>query len=132
MEAAHIDQERVIFHGYLQCLKSKKGVRQWKKLWTVLRIQNLCFYKDENEYSAVKIIPMSQVVNAAEVDPLSRTKTFCFQIITENNVYRFCAPDEESLDKWLGSLKSVLMRLQDTTHAQVPVSDLPGGSLGVR
>ncbi|KAM5473753.1 hypothetical protein MferCBS49748_000717 [Microsporum ferrugineum] len=107
------DPEGVIFQGYLQCLKGRKGVRKWKKLWTVLRVQSLSFYKDQHEYSAVKIIPMAEVINAAEVDPLSRSKTFCFQLITEDITYRFCAYDEESVDKWLGSVKSVLMRLQD-------------------
>ncbi|PGH19446.1 hypothetical protein AJ80_03947 [Polytolypa hystricis UAMH7299] len=105
-----IDLERVICHGYLLCLKSKKGVRQWKKLWVVLRPHNLYFYKDEQEYSAVKIISMDQIINAAEIDPMSRSKNFCLQIIAEDRTYRFCAPDEEALAKWLGSLKSVLVK----------------------
>lgn len=42
------DEERVIWHGYLLCLKSKGGVRQWKKLWVVLRSKNLAFYKNED------------------------------------------------------------------------------------
>lgn len=41
------DEERVIWHGYLLCLKSKGGVKQWKKLWAVLRPKNLTFYKNE-------------------------------------------------------------------------------------
>ena len=41
------DEERVIWHGHLLCLKSKGGVRQWKKLWVVLRPKNLAFYKNE-------------------------------------------------------------------------------------
>lgn len=53
---------------------------------------------------------MSQVINAAEVDPISRSKNFCLQIITEDRpIYRFCAPDEESLAKWLGALKSIVV-----------------------
>lgn len=54
---------------------------------------------------------MSQVINAAEIDPLSRSKNFCLQIITTEDIptYRFCAPDEESLAKWLGALKSVVV-----------------------
>jgi hypothetical protein len=83
-------------------------VRQWKRLWIVLRPKSLAFYKDEAEYAAIKIIPMSQVFDAAEVDPLSRSKTFCMQIIAEEKTYRLCAPDEESLARWLGSLKSIL------------------------
>ena len=42
------DDERVIWHGHLLCLKSKGGVRQWKKLWVVLRPKNLAFYKNED------------------------------------------------------------------------------------
>ncbi|EEH40406.1 PH domain-containing protein [Paracoccidioides lutzii Pb01] len=111
----NLNLERVICHGYLLCLKSEKGVRQWKKLWVVLRPTNIFFYKDEQEYAAVKIISMEQVINAAEIDPISRSKNFCLQIIAEDKTYRFCAPDEEALAKWLGALKSLLAKRQGST-----------------
>ena len=38
--------ERVIWHGYLLYLKTKSRVRQWKRLWIVLRPKNLAFYKN--------------------------------------------------------------------------------------
>lgn len=41
------DDDRVIMHGYLLCLKSKGAVRQWKKLWVVVRPKNVAFYKNE-------------------------------------------------------------------------------------
>ena len=41
------ENERVIWHGYLYCLKSKGGVRQWKKLWAVLRPKKLALYKND-------------------------------------------------------------------------------------
>lgn len=41
------DDERVIWHGYLLFLKSKGGVRQWKRHWVVLRPKNLAFYKSD-------------------------------------------------------------------------------------
>ena len=44
---ADIDRERVIWHGWLLGLRSKGGVRQWKRLWAVLRPKNLAFYKSE-------------------------------------------------------------------------------------
>ncbi|KAL3464192.1 hypothetical protein BJX64DRAFT_255144 [Aspergillus heterothallicus] len=103
------DPERVICNGYLQCLKVKGGVRHWKRLWVVLRAKSLAFYKNEQEYSAVKIIPMEQIFDATEVDPVSRSKKFCLQIIAEERIYRLCALDEESLTKWLGALKSILV-----------------------
>ncbi|KAL4968830.1 PH domain-containing protein [Aspergillus stella-maris] len=103
------DPERVVCSGYLQCLKIKGGVRHWKRLWVVLRAKSLAFYKDEQEYSAVKIIPMSQIQDAAEVDPMSRSKNFCLQIIAEEKIYRLSTHDEESLTKWLGALKSIIV-----------------------
>lgn len=42
------DDARVIRHGYLLCLKSKGGVRQWKRQWVVLRHKNIAFYKSED------------------------------------------------------------------------------------
>ncbi|KAL4919715.1 hypothetical protein BDW62DRAFT_178289 [Aspergillus aurantiobrunneus] len=108
-EAILRDPERVVCSGYLQCLRIKGGVRHWKRLWVVLRAKSLAFYKDEQEYSAVQIIPMAQIFDAAEVDPMSRSKNFCLQIIAEEKIYRLSTPDEESLAKWLGALKSIIV-----------------------
>lgn len=102
------DPERVVCHGYLQGLRIKGTVRQWKRLWVVLRPKSLAFYKDEQEYSALRVLHMSHIIDAAEVDPISRSKKFCLQIIAEEKTYRLCAPDEESLARWLGALKSIL------------------------
>lgn len=109
------DDERVIWHGYLLILKSKGGVRQWRKVWVVLRPKNLAFYKTDEEYAAQQIIPLSNIINAVEIDPLSRSKSHCMQIIAEDRNFRFCAPSEESLAKWLGALKSQLARRQEAT-----------------
>lgn len=46
-----MDDSRVVWHGYLYCLKSKGGVKQWKKYWVVLRTANLTFYKTEEVLS---------------------------------------------------------------------------------
>lgn len=41
------DPERVLCNGYLQCLRTKGGVRTWKRYWVVLRPKSLGFYKNE-------------------------------------------------------------------------------------
>ncbi|KAL8710056.1 MAG: hypothetical protein Q9220_005327 [cf. Caloplaca sp. 1 TL-2023] len=102
------EEERVIWHGHLLILKSKSGVRQWKKVWAVLRPKNLAFYKTEEEYAALLIIPLSNIINAVEIDPVSRSKSHCMQIIAEERNMRLCAPSEEALARWLGALKSRL------------------------
>lgn len=110
-----IDSERIIYNGYVLLLKNNKGVRQWKRLWAVLRPHALYFYKDEHEYRLLKKIEISQVITAAETDPLSRSKTLCFQVITQTRAWRCCVDDEESLVRWLGALKSVVTRKSAVT-----------------
>lgn len=104
------DPDRVIWQGWLWLLRSKGGVRQWKDSWAVLRPRNLILYKDETEYAAQLILPLSSIVNVVERDPLSRTKKHCLQIITEEKSYRFSAHDEETLVRCLGAFKSLLTK----------------------
>jgi hypothetical protein len=106
--------ERVITHGWIQLLKSKSGVRQWKKVWMVLRPKALAMYKNEEEYSALIVLPFATIIDAVEIDPISRSKTACMQIISEEKNFRFCAYDEESLAKWLGAFKSLLEKRKAT------------------
>ena len=107
------DPERVVWQGHLLYLKTKGGVRQWKDLWVVLRPKNIAVYRDDSEYSPSFIISMSSVINAVEIDPLSRTKRHCLQIITEEKSFKFCAHSEETLDKSLGALKSLLAKRKE-------------------
>ncbi|KAI9718367.1 MAG: hypothetical protein M1812_004088 [Candelaria pacifica] len=107
------DSERVVRQGRLHCLNSKGGVRQWRNLWVVLRSKHLALYKNQNEYAPSLIIPLSTVVNAVEIDPISKRKPFCMQVIGEAKSYRFCAADEDSLAKWLGAMKSILSKRKE-------------------
>lgn len=112
------DGEKVIWHGYLLYLKSKGGVRQWKRTWVVLRPKNLAFYKNDEEYAANLILPLSNMISAVEIDPISKSKNHCMQIIAEEKSYRFCAPSEDALAEWLGALKSQLARRKEKEAAR--------------
>jgi len=115
---ATTDPERVVRQGHLQILKSHKtGVKGWKTIWVVLRPRSLSFYKNGSEYAAVKVLPMHTIVNAAEVDAISKSKNHCFQIITDDKTFRFCANGEEEMDRWLGAMKSVLARRNEAEKA---------------
>ena len=107
------DDERVIFHGWLYVLKSKGGVRSWKKVWVVLRPKALGLYKNDQEYSANLIIPFASIIDAVDIDPASKSKQYCMQVLSEEKNYRFCAPDEDTLARWLGAFKSLLVRRRD-------------------
>ncbi|KAI1514189.1 ph domain-containing protein [Pyrenophora tritici-repentis] len=105
--------ERVVYHGWLYVLKSKGGVRQWKKIWVVLRPKCLAFYKTNDEYSATHIIPFTSIIDAVDIDPVSRSKQYCMQVICEEKNFKFCASDENSLAEWLGAFKSLLVKKKE-------------------
>jgi len=107
------DPERVVWQGHLLLLKSIRGVRQWKDLWVVIRARTITLYKNDSEYSPHLIIPLSSVINVVEIDPLSKSKGHCLQIITEEKSYKFCAKDEDALDKSLGAFKALLARRKE-------------------
>lgn len=113
------DDERVVYHGWLYVLKSKGGVRQWKRVWVVLRPKGLGLYKNDQEYSANLIIPFSSIIDAVDIDPASKSKQYCMQVITEEKNLRFCAPDEDCLAKWLGAFKSLLVKRKEAEHQRV-------------
>jgi hypothetical protein len=106
-------EERVYYHGYLHLLKSKNGIRQWKELWAVLRPKSLALYKNEEEYSALLIIPFPSILDAVDIESQSKTKKYCMQVITEERNYRFCAPNDDELAKWLGAFRSLLVKRKE-------------------
>ncbi|KAI1434923.1 PH domain-containing protein [Xylaria sp. CBS 124048] len=107
------DPDRIVWQGWLWFLKGRHGMRQWKNSWAVLRPRNLILYKDELEYTASFILAMASVVNVVDIDPISKTKVHCMQIITDEKTYRFCAPDEETLVHCLGAFKSLLSKRKE-------------------
>lgn len=104
------DPDRVMWQGWLWYMRSKGGVKQWKNMWGVLRPRNLILYKDESEYLAQWIVQLPAVVDVVDMDPVSKSKENCLQIITEEKSYKFCARDEESLVQFVGAFKSLLAK----------------------
>lgn len=120
------DDSKTIWHGYLYVLKSKSGLKQWKKFWVVLRTKNLAFYKDDDEYRAIRLVSLDDIIDAVELDPLSRSKKHCMEIITGAKSFKLCASDEESLTRWLGAFKSTLAKrrpLVETGNANTPAAN---------
>ncbi|KAK2629327.1 hypothetical protein QTJ16_000147 [Diplocarpon rosae] len=115
---AEADPERVVWQGYLLYLKSVRGVRQWKDYWAVVRPRTIALYKNDAEYSPRLIIQLASVLNAVEIDPLSKTKRHCLQVITEEKSYKFCAHNEDTLDTSLGALKSLLAKREGKRAAR--------------
>jgi hypothetical protein len=112
------DSERVVYNGYLYMLKSKGGMRQWKSVWAVLRGKSLALYKNAEEYKPLHIIPFGTILEAADIDNLSKTKRHCYQVITEERQFKFCARSEEELAKWVGGFKALLAKRREEERAK--------------
>lgn len=104
------EDERVLYNGWAYMLKSKSGVRQWKKVWLVIRPKGLALYKNEEEYAALLVLSIGAIIDAVEIDAVSRSKVWCMQILTEERNYRFSCGSEEALTRCLGALKSLVSK----------------------
>lgn len=69
------------------------------------------------EYSALQILPVDDIVDAVEIDSISKKKNFCMQLIMEDRSYRLCANDDDDLLRWLASIKCVLAKRRGSTGA---------------
>lgn len=87
---------------------STRTTKYAQSLFDLARILTLL-----QEYAANLIIPLSNIINAVEIDPISRSKAHCMQIIAEEKSYRFCASSEDALAEWLGALKCQLAKRKD-------------------
>lgn len=95
----------------------------------VLRPKALALYPNEEEYTPKLILPFSTILDVVEIDPVSRSKVACMQVVGEERNYRFCARDEEALARWLGALKSLLRKRRVGTGVQPVATNATGTGL---
>jgi hypothetical protein len=81
------------------------------------------------EYSANLIIPFPIIINAVEIDPVSKSKPYCMQIISDERNYRFCALSDDDLAKWLGAFKSLFAKRKEAQSQRI--SQAPGSNPAV-
>ncbi|KAI7876323.1 PH-domain-containing protein [Lichtheimia hyalospora FSU 10163] len=119
-EMTHVHHEetrnRVLMEGYLLKLGRNKG---WRKRWFVLRTDTLSYYEDDKEYAPHRIIPLTHIIDALEIEPISKNKRFCFKIIIHKRSYVLCASSERELESWLNAL-SIAMRRAKKGEQQPP------------
>ncbi|KAG9297176.1 hypothetical protein G9A89_019457 [Geosiphon pyriformis] len=105
------ENNRMIHAGYLY--KLSKRYKTWKKRWFVLRNSTLTYYKNEKEREALRVIPLNVILDAIETDSISKSKQYCFKIITPKRVFVICASDDESEMNWLGALQMALNKTKE-------------------
>ncbi|KAK9453742.1 hypothetical protein V1511DRAFT_462000 [Dipodascopsis uninucleata] len=113
-DLAKLEKDKVLKSGYL--LRLVKRMNQWKRKWVVLRLNSLTFYKSDDEYQSLKVVPLSEIIDVMEIDALSRTKKFCLQVILSEKRIRLCASNAEDQQEWLAAFKSAIANRKTTEN----------------
>ncbi|OZJ04394.1 hypothetical protein BZG36_02411 [Bifiguratus adelaidae] len=103
------DRNRVLWEGYLQKLTRN---RTWRKRWFVLRNNSLAYYKNNKEYAPQRIIPASSIIDALEIDAMSKHKLHCMKLIVPKRAYILCADTQEELEQCLNGFATVIERVR--------------------
>jgi len=91
-------------------MADKTTLQGWRKRWFVLRTDTLAYYEDDKEYSPHRIIPLHHIIDSLEIDPVSKSKQYCFKIIIPKRSYVLCASTEDDMDSWLNALVVAIRR----------------------
>jgi hypothetical protein len=83
-----------------------------------LRGKALALYKNEEEYKPLYILAFSSIVDAVDIDNISKHKEHCFQVITDEKTFRFCAPGEDEVAQWVGGFKALLAKRREVAKAK--------------
>lgn len=100
------DDEFVVQQGYLQKLKKRYNI--WQKYYVVMTNKSVSFFKHQEDIKKFKVIsslPANDIIDLIELDPLSKSKKWCFLLITPTKRKRFCASSEADMLAWLSALK---------------------------
>ncbi|KAG0305033.1 hypothetical protein BGZ98_004661 [Dissophora globulifera] len=119
-------ESKVVRQGYL--LKLGKRSKTWRKKWFVLRGDKLTYYKNTKEYQPLGIIPLSSIIDSLQTDPVSKNKQYCLRIVTVKRSFVCCAPDEDTLLRWIDALHVECTRV--AKEAKWENNDLDGYGLG--
>lgn len=108
-EEFDVENEKIIKQGYLYRLKNRYN--QWKRQWVVLSTARVLLFKSDNIHKTpVKSLGLDTIADAVDIEPLSKSKTLCMQLITDKHRVKFCAESEDELTSWLASFKAALSR----------------------
>lgn len=108
-DSIHDEGEYILEQGYLY--KLRKRYNQWRKFYFILSNKSLYVYKHRDDISHVhKFFPIDDIIDVIELDPVSKTKQWCFLIITPLKRMKFCASHEDEMIKWLSVLKTLIKK----------------------
>ncbi|KAF9122924.1 hypothetical protein BGW39_009401 [Mortierella sp. 14UC] len=113
---------KVVRQGYL--LKLGNTYKTWRKKWFVLRGDKLTYYKNTKEYQPLGIIPLSNIIDALQTDPVSKHKQYCLRIVTAKRSFVCCAPDEDTLLLWLDAIHVECERVAQESRREQNGEDL--------
>lgn len=79
------------------------------------------------EYAPHRILPLSDVLDSLEIDPVSKNKRFVFKVVTVKRNFILCADQLDTMERWLDTLSVAVRRAKKVEHEVArPVDNASG------
>ncbi|EPY49763.1 fungal protein [Schizosaccharomyces cryophilus OY26] len=103
-----LDENKVLMQGPIYWRHG--NIHRWSKCWAVVRGNGMTIYNSNMEYKPVKLIPITEIQDVAEINIFEKSRKYIFTVITLNKPMEFRVDDEDTLILWVAALKTSLDR----------------------
>ncbi|EPX72067.1 uncharacterized protein SOCG_03999 [Schizosaccharomyces octosporus yFS286] len=109
-----LDENKVLMQGPIYWRHG--NIHRWSKCWAVVRGNGMTIYNSNKEYKPVKLIPITEIQDIAEVNFFEKSQKYIFIVITLNKPMEFRVDDEDTLILWVAALKTSIDRNTGVFH----------------
>lgn len=110
-----LDENKVLMQGTIHWLHG--NLHRWSKCWAVVRGYGMTIYNTNREYKPVKVIPIADIQDVAEINVPESSHKYFFTVITQNKPIEFRVDNEDSLILWVAALKTSIDKANGTFTA---------------
>uniref|UniRef100_A0A060T4U3 ARAD1B02618p n=1 Tax=Blastobotrys adeninivorans TaxID=409370 RepID=A0A060T4U3_BLAAD len=120
---------RIIKSGWLQ--KRSKTTKSWSKRWCVLRDHQFVYYKDEQEYKVLGIVPTADIMSVAMIPDLQKPNRFAL-FATSGNVH-LKAENEADAQQWIDTIRTTASKaaedIMSSSFRRISILEHPRGDI---
>lgn len=120
---------RIIKSGWLQ--KRSKTTKSWSKRWCVLRDHQFVYYKDEQEYKVLGIVPTADIMSVAMISDHQKPNRFAL-FATSGNIH-LKAENEADAQQWIDTIRTASSKaaedIMSSSFRRISILEHPRGDI---
>ena len=97
----------IVFTGFLE--KQGDLRKSWKRRWFTLSQSQVCYHFSDKEQERLGSIPLAGLSVVACSSSRSKTRSFCFELISPERTYLLSASTSEEREAWIGIIEQTTM-----------------------